>query len=164
MRAAYAVSWTYLIGDVGHEGYKAYLRNRRALAPAGDAYRDATTTTTHDDQAGDSGAGAQFEVLKGMATGALTPSTSGGSVPSEYQSGPLTPWTNTPSIPLIEDYRTVMAERAVFQSLASMGLPALTIHSVVKYSGRLLKGSKSVFFRTWGPIGVCPSFFPFLPW
>ena len=65
------------------------------------------------------------------------------------------PWTNE-GIPLIEDYRMVMAKRAVFQSLASMALPAFTIHSVVKYSGRMLKDSKRVFFRTWAPVGVCP--------
>lgn len=160
MRAAYAVSWTYLLGDVGHEGYKAYLRNRRALAPTGDAYKDAKDTGS-----GGFGSNEQMEVLKGMATGTMTGlgnlgSGGGGSTPSEYQSGTLMPWTNTAEIPLIEDYRTVMAERAVFQSLASMGLPALTIHSVVKYSGRVMKNSKSVFFRTWGPIGVCP--YPFL--
>lgn len=57
-------------------------------------------------------------------------------------------------VPAIEDYRAVMAQRAVFQSLASMGLPALTIHSIVKYSGKALKSSKNATMRTWGPIGV----------
>lgn len=33
VKAAYGVSWTYLIGDVGYEGYKAYLRNQRSLHP-----------------------------------------------------------------------------------------------------------------------------------
>lgn len=33
----------------------------------------------------------------------------------------------------IDDYRTVMAQRLAFQSIASMGLPAFTIHSVVRY-------------------------------
>lgn len=66
----------------------------------------------------------------------------------------LTPWPTT-HIPLIEDYRMVMAKRGVFQSLASMGLPALTIHTLVKRSGRALKNSRSALLRTWGPIGVC---------
>lgn len=57
-------------------------------------------------------------------------------------------------IPAIEDYRSVMAQRAVFQSLASMGLPAFTIHSIVKYSGKALKNAKNATIRTWGPIGV----------
>lgn len=70
------------------------------------------------------------------------------------QESELTPWpTNT--ISLAEDYRMVMVKRAVFQSLASMGLPAFTIHSVVKYSGKMVRGSKVAFVRTWVPIGVC---------
>ena len=55
----------------------------------------------------------------------------------------------------IDDYRTVMAQRAIFQSVASMGLPAFTIHSVVRYSGRAFKTVKNVAIRTWAPIGVC---------
>ena len=58
------------------------------------------------------------------------------------------------TVPLIEDYRAVMAERAVFQSIASMGLPAFTIHSIVRYSGRAMKEVKNVRLRTYGPIGV----------
>lgn len=143
VRSAYAVSWTYILGDVAHEGYKAYLRNRRALIPPGEAYRDATDL------------GAQ-QIVRGMATGNI-----GGSLTSNNHSksegdgehDPLVPWP-TARIPLIEDYRMVMAKRAVFQSIASMGLPAFTIHSVVKHSGRLLRNNKSAFVRTWAPIGV----------
>ncbi|KAF5856868.1 hypothetical protein ETB97_006621 [Aspergillus alliaceus] len=146
VRSAYAVSWTYLIGDVFHEGYKAYLRNRRVLAPPCEAYKDAKNLS-------------QDQVVKGMATGNI-----GGSLQSSTgESDTLEPWPTT-RIPLIEDYRMVMAKRAVFQSVASMGLPALTIHSVVKYSGRALKDSKSVWFRTWAPIGLGLSVVPFLPY
>lgn len=60
-------------------------------------------------------------------------------------------------IPALEDYRSVMAQRAVFQSVASMGLPAFTIHSIVKYSGKAMKNAKNATIRTWGPIGVSPS-------
>jgi fission process protein 1 len=59
-----------------------------------------------------------------------------------------------PHIPALEDYRAIMAQRLVFQSIASMGLPAFTIHSVVKYSGKALKDAKNPTIRTWGPIGV----------
>ena len=61
-------------------------------------------------------------------------------------------------VPLIEDYRSVMLQRAVFQSVASMGLPAFTIHSLVRYSGRALKDVRNVRVRTWGPIGVSLAF------
>lgn len=60
-------------------------------------------------------------------------------------------------VPALEDYRTVMAQRAVFQSIASMGLPAFTIHSIVRYSGRALKDVKNTRIRSYGPIGVCIS-------
>ena len=47
-----------------------------------------------------------------------------------------------------------MVQRAVFQSVASMGLPAFTIHSLVRYSGRALKDAKNTTIRTYGPIGA----------
>ncbi|KAK3946852.1 mitochondrial 18 KDa protein-domain-containing protein [Pseudoneurospora amorphoporcata] len=63
----------------------------------------------------------------------------------------------------LEDYRTVMLQRGIFQSVASMGLPAFTIHSVVRYSGRALKDVKNKTIRTWGPIGLGLAVVPFLP-
>ena len=57
-------------------------------------------------------------------------------------------------VPAIEDYRSVMVQRAIFQGIASMGLPAFTIHSIVKYSGKALKDAKNTRIRTYGPIGV----------
>ncbi|WAO85106.1 Mitochondrial fission process protein 1 [Fusarium falciforme] len=63
----------------------------------------------------------------------------------------------------LEDYRTVMVQRAIFQSVASMGLPAFTIHSVVRYSGRAMKGMKNKMIRTWAPIGLGLAVVPFLP-
>jgi fission process protein 1 len=64
----------------------------------------------------------------------------------------------------LEDYRTVMIQRAIFQSMASMGLPAFTIHSIVKYSGRTMKDVKNPRLRTWGPIGLGLAVVPFLPY
>ncbi|KAI1478348.1 mitochondrial 18 KDa protein-domain-containing protein [Daldinia eschscholtzii] len=63
----------------------------------------------------------------------------------------------------LEDYRTVMVQRGIFQSLASMGLPAFTIHSVVKYSGKAMKDVKNQTLRVWGPIGLGLAVVPFLP-
>ncbi|KAK1755592.1 mitochondrial 18 KDa protein-domain-containing protein [Echria macrotheca] len=63
----------------------------------------------------------------------------------------------------LEDYRVVMLQRGIFQSIASMGLPAFTIHSVVRYSGRALKDVKNQKIRTWGPIGLGLAVVPFLP-
>jgi fission process protein 1 len=66
-------------------------------------------------------------------------------------------------VPVLEDYRSVMLQRAIFQGVASMGLPAFTIHSIVRYSGKALKNAKNTTIRTYGPIGAsrvsCDLFF-----
>ncbi|KAH8690860.1 mitochondrial 18 KDa protein-domain-containing protein [Talaromyces proteolyticus] len=152
VRSAYAISWSYILGDVAHEGYKAYLRNRRVLIPPGEAYKDATDLKTN-------------QVVRGMTTGNIAGPLTSESPKSDVDSNsdPLIPWASS-QIPLIDDYRMVMVKRAVFQSIASMGLPAFTIHSVVRYSGRALKNSKNVFLRTWAPIGLGLSVVPLLPY
>lgn len=45
----------------------------------------------------------------------------------------------------------VVARRAVFQSLASMALPAFTIHSIVRYSAPLFARSSNARIRGSGP-------------
>lgn len=139
VRGAYGISWAYLIGDVSHEGYKAYLRNRQALAPLGEAYKNASDIS-------------QDQIIRGMATGNIGGPLKGMTGDSQ-EKDTLMPWPAA-EISLAEDYRMVMAKRAVFQSIASMGLPAFTIHSVVKYTGRAVKGAKNTMVRTWLPIGV----------
>jgi fission process protein 1 len=57
-----------------------------------------------------------------------------------------------------------MVQRAIFQSIASMGLPAFTIHSVVRYSGRALKNATNKNLRTWGPIALGLGVVPALPY
>ena len=127
VKGAYGVSWAYLIGDVGHEGYKAYLRNQRVLNPAAtDASSDKLNAAVQPQQT---------TLGAGLTAGSLGQADAGRVVP-------------------IEDYRAVMAQRAVFQTLASMALPAFTIHSIVRYSGQALKNVKNVRLRTYGPIGV----------
>lgn len=120
VRAAYGVSWAYILGDVSYEGYKAYLQNQKKRFPATQfqAWRDGTSSDSN-----------------------FSPR----------------------AVPPLEDYRTVMVQRGVFQSLASMGLPAFTIHSVVKYSGKAMKDVKNQRLRAWGPIGLGLGIVPFLP-
>jgi fission process protein 1 len=132
VRTAYGISWAYIIGDVSHEGYKAYCSNQRTLHPelpreaAHDRYNDAKTD------------------IKAVAHDAGVE---------------LVPQKVTP----LNDYRTVMAQRFIFQAIASMGLPAFTIHSIVRYSGRALKNAKNVRIRTYGPIGLGLAAVPALP-
>ncbi|QUC20043.1 uncharacterized protein UV8b_04284 [Ustilaginoidea virens] len=125
VRAAYGISWLYILGDVSHEGYRAYWHNQRVrnpnLRPSAHQEESAATPALHD---------------------------------SRPRPGVVSP---------LEDWRTVMVQRGIFQSIASMGLPAFTIHSVVRYSGRALKKVKNPTLRTWGPIGLGLSVVPFLP-
>lgn len=62
------------------------------------------------------------------------------------------------------DWKGVAFKRAVFQSIASMGLPAFTIHSTVRYSGLALKNVKNAKVRTWGPVGLGLAVVPALPY
>lgn len=117
VRFAYGISWAYLVGDVGYEGYKARLRNQATLHPE------------------------QHPNLPAA------------------QQHPEVPGRVAP----IDHWGTVMAQRAVFQGLASMGLPAFTIHSIVRYSGQALKQVKNQRLRTWGPIGLGLAAVPALP-
>jgi len=132
VRAAYGVSWAYLVGDVSYEGYKAYCQNERVRHP--ELPREASQERYNNAK----------EPLQAVA--------------SELGTS-LTPGVVTP----LEDYRTVMVQRAIFQSIASMGLPAFTIHSIVRYSGKALKDVKNTRIRSYGPIGLGLAAVPFLP-
>ncbi|KAL8912423.1 MAG: hypothetical protein Q9171_002609 [Xanthocarpia ochracea] len=129
IRGAYGISWAYLIGDVSHEGYKAYLRNQRILHPGLPGVTSIRASDAREDHPSTSAVG--------------------------FKPG---------HVPAIEDYRSVMAQRAVFQSIASMGLPAFTIHSIVRYSGRALKDVKNTRIRSYGPIGLGLAAVPLLPY
>lgn len=125
VRAAYGISWLYILGDVSHEGYRAYWHNQRILNPQ-------LQLTPHQEKI----TGLSAENSSNLAPGVVSP---------------------------LEDWRTVMVQRGIFQSIASMGLPAFTIHSVVRYSGRALKNAKNATIRTWAPIGLGLAVVPFLP-
>jgi fission process protein 1 len=131
IKGAYGVSWLYIGGDVFHEGYKAYVRNQKVLHPE---KRDAQDEVELE-QKGKVPVPSIVSPIAGKESGKAE-----GGLPGK--------------VPAIDDYRAVMAQRAVFQSVASMGLPAFTIHSIVRYSGRAMKNVKNVKLRTWGPIGV----------
>jgi fission process protein 1 len=145
VKGAYGVSWLYLAGDVSHEGYKAYCRNQRILHP--ENYMDEGAGGASEQ---DKGTGLLDKVKDVARNATSTEGVKYGDANSALTGGQIVPGR----IPAIEDYRAVMAQRAVFQAIASMGLPAFTIHSIVRYSGRALKDAKNKTLRTWGPIGV----------
>ncbi|KAI8824111.1 mitochondrial 18 KDa protein-domain-containing protein [Fimicolochytrium jonesii] len=57
----------------------------------------------------------------------------------------------------------VVAERGVFQGLASLLLPALTIHTVVDMTGKALKSRPKTAFVRWTPTVAGLFVVPFLP-
>jgi fission process protein 1 len=142
VKGAYGVSWLYLLGDVSNEGYKAYCRNQKTLHP--EKYVEVEEKEKVPEVPTTSGG--IFDSIKEVAKNVT--STEGIKTGGQVQIAPGL-------VPAIEDYRAVMAQRAIFQAVASMGLPAFTIHSIVRYSGRALKDAKNKTIRTWGPIGVC---------
>ncbi|KAI9839183.1 MAG: hypothetical protein M1819_003176 [Sarea resinae] len=147
VRGAYGISWAYIAGDVSYEGYKAYLRNQRVLHPERqphEASKTSALTTAVETTA--------EKIAEPIA------STLGAVVPETSEGKPV------PHVPALEDYRTVMAQRAIFQAVASMGFPAFTIHSIVKYSGKALRNAKNTTIRTYGPIGLGLAAVPFLPY
>lgn len=62
------------------------------------------------------------------------------------------------------DWRWAGLKRGIFQSLASMGLPAFTIHSAVRYSSLLFKNSKIKPLKTYGPVAIGLGIVPVLPY
>jgi fission process protein 1 len=164
VKGAYGVSWLYLTGDVAHEGYKAYCRNQKILHP--ELYPETEPQKEKDEKnlAVSGGSTSIFDAVQDLANKATsTEGVKSGGQGSAITGGPISPGV----IPAIEDYRAVMAQRAVFQAVASMGLPAFTIHSIVRYSGRALKDAKNKTLRVWGPVGVsiaiAASFHEYLP-
>lgn len=82
----------------------------------------------------------------------------------------LRPWDPTPEPNLVAakeyndyDWKILGVKRALFQSIASMGLPAFTIHSTVKYSASLFNNIKSPRVRAVVPVACGLAVVPVLP-
>ncbi|EIN10303.1 hypothetical protein PUNSTDRAFT_125224 [Punctularia strigosozonata HHB-11173 SS5] len=58
----------------------------------------------------------------------------------------------------------VAVKRAVFQSIASMALPAFTIHTAVNQAKKAFVNTKNVKVKTWGPTLTGLSIVPVLPY
>jgi len=153
VRTAYGISWLYLTGDVAHEGYKAYLSNQatlrggHAISPTPEFLQPPSAKPTDSPK-------------PKSTTLIATPACEDETYPYDANIK-IHPKGH---VPFLEDYRTVMVQRAIFQGVASMGLPAFTIHSVVRYSGRALKDVKNATIRTWGPVGLGLAVVPALPY
>lgn len=124
--AGYAISWGYILGDVGYTMWKTNLLSKGLYTP-------------------------------GLMPWQATPKTSDPQQAAEFQ--------KEYGHSLVEsDWRLVGLKRGIFQSLASMGLPAFTIHSTVRYSSLLFKNSSIALLRSYGPIALGLAVVPVLPY
>ncbi|OBA21551.1 hypothetical protein METBIDRAFT_17441, partial [Metschnikowia bicuspidata var. bicuspidata NRRL YB-4993] len=62
------------------------------------------------------------------------------------------------------DWRVMFVKRCIFQGLASMVLPAFTIHSAVRYLSFLFQKSHVRLLRTYGPVAIGLGIVPLLPY
>ncbi|EJF62890.1 mitochondrial 18 KDa protein-domain-containing protein [Dichomitus squalens] len=58
----------------------------------------------------------------------------------------------------------IAAKRSVFQSIASMALPAFTIHTAVKQAKKAFANVQNPRVRTWGPTATGLAIVPVLPY
>ncbi|KAI5308874.1 hypothetical protein KEM55_004648 [Ascosphaera atra] len=168
INCAYLITSLYIIGDVANEGIKAYHRNMRVLAPATEAYHDATTHSAYQFQPS-----ATHHVQRVSPEPSILQETLSKNHPQPWKDPEIDtegeildgvlPWSSK-KIPMREDWRAVIAERATFQVLASLVLPAITIHSAVRYGGKALKNATSPMLRRWGPVGLGLAIIPMLPY
>lgn len=122
----YAVSWAYLLGDVGYASWKVKMNNEGRYRPD-------------------------------------LPFWEWASQPSDEKRA--LHYRSQPGISLADtDWRVQFAKRGIFQGLASMALPAFTIHSAVRYSSILFKNAHSGPIRTYGPVAVGLGIVPLLPY
>lgn len=122
----YAVSWAYLLGDVGYASWKVKMKNEGRylphLMPWDYPYPPPNKAAA---------AAYKAEAVNDLAE---------------------------------TDWRLQFVKRGVFQSLASMALPAFTIHSAVRYSSLMFKNSAIKPLKTYGPVAIGLGIVPLLPY
>lgn len=160
VRGAYVLSTAYVMGDVAVVGWRARGQNMDMLELAKKGRELGWGMHKREQEGGGSTAmnigGAQ---ARDRGSGQVQ---HGHSETGDVSiTAPVSTSTSAPSalsarnpISLADDFRTIMAERAVFQALASLILPALTVHTVVRYSGRALRRLPGTTVRTVVPVGV----------
>ncbi|CDS81880.1 uncharacterized protein SPSC_00066 [Sporisorium scitamineum] len=173
VKGAYAISWTYILGDVLYAGYKA-AKQYEALALT--TFSSASGPLQEFETEAAKYANSVLEsvrenlplekVLDSKTLAALSPSEKvelkkrhtqrlaeqghhAGVGPSKVSEATHVGLT--------------VARQAIFQSIASMALPAFTIHSIVRYSAPLFAKAKSQRIRAAGPTVAGLMFVPALP-
>lgn len=121
IRAGYAISWGYIIGDVAYDTWKCKMKQDGVYTPG---LKPWDPIPTH----------ANLESI------------------ANYKESNL-------------DWKLSGVKRLIFQSVASMGLPAFTIHTVVRYMGKYVqKSGMKGRFATLLPVVTGLAIVPALPY
>lgn len=173
VRGAYAISWTYIIGDVLYAGYKA-AKQYEALAST--TFSSAKGPLQEFETEAAKYANSALKSVKENLPleKVLDPKTLAALSPSEkvelkkrhtqrlaeqgHHAG-----VDPSKISETTHVGLTVARQAVFQSIASMALPAFTIHSIVRYSAPVFAKAKSQRIRAAGPTVAGLMFVPALP-
>ncbi|KAL9933494.1 hypothetical protein V8E36_007670 [Tilletia maclaganii] len=151
VRAAYGISWAYIFGDVGYAGYRTWKTG--GIEHAHDHPPNTNTSTA---SAVASALPDKDELRKRLANVNSTSNAKDAAKELSKETSQALSIVTTPiggpsaGAPPSE-VAFVMARRAVFQTIASMALPAFTIHSVVRYSAPLFARSASRRLASLGP-------------
>ncbi|PWN26485.1 hypothetical protein BDZ90DRAFT_233120 [Jaminaea rosea] len=148
VRGLYAISWTWVSGDVAYAGYKAREQHRRMAEEEKDPALKAKRIA---------------EELAEKAKHAVQGSDAGSQTHHEqhHEGG-----TKISPLELSENgyIALVSTRRAVLQSLVSMALPAVTVHQTVHYSAPLFnKFFTNHRVKAFGPTALGLSLIPFFP-
>ncbi|CBQ70065.1 conserved hypothetical protein [Sporisorium reilianum SRZ2] len=173
VRGAYAISWTYILGDVLYAGYKA-AKQYEALASTtfssseGPLQEFETKAAKYANSALESiKENLPLEkVLDAKTLAALSPSEkvelkkrhTQRLAEQGHHAG-----VDPTKVSEVTHVGLTVVRQAVFQSIASMALPAFTIHSIVRYSAPLFAKAKSQRIRAAGPTVAGLMFVPALP-
>ncbi|KAK8846806.1 hypothetical protein IAR55_005894 [Kwoniella newhampshirensis] len=138
--------------------YAAYLRRITDVARAGSRY------TAYTSDIGEAFRPIVHPYLVTAAYGVSWAYLIGDVSFTTYKSSQLGP-TPLEAANMSESTRLAMVavKRSVFQSIASMALPAFTIHTAVRYAGRQFAKSANPTMRRWGPTAVGIGLVPALP-
>lgn len=173
VRALYAVSWTYVIADVAYAGYNA-AKQYEALAST--TFSTAGPLQELESEAAKYADNALSSIKENLPLeNVLDAKTLSALSPSEkvelrkrhtqrlaeqgHRAG-----VDPTKVSEFTHVGMTVARQAVFQSIASMALPAFTIHSIVRYSAPLFAKAKSQRIRAAGPTVAGLMFIPALPY
>lgn len=150
VRSLYGISWSYVIGDVGYAGYQA--RN---------LHRELTIRQQLEEKDPQLRLKRLAEEAKERIEKALGSKEDAASL--SHHAGPRVPHIDPLEMSENTHVALTCVRRGVFQSLASMALPAFTVHSIVHYSQPLFKGIGNHRVRAMGPTVLGLAIIPALP-